>query len=1024
MIFTLYNIRKWLCFILLTLAGLVMSDTDLRFSSLAMKDGLANSSISCIAQDKAGFLWIGSQSGLHRYDGIQFTVYQNEPFDTSSLPHNLIQTMFMDADGEILWLGTYGGLARLDTRHDSFSAWSFDAADTSSLINDIVITIARDGRGRLWIGTMEGLCRLDEESGTFVRYTTSLPENRILTSGVIRSLFLDSRGDFWVGSSGSGLYRLDEATDDFINIPAAQNGAIGLPSAYVMSIAEDSKGQLWFGCWFYGLASFNPDTGIWTNLPLGDNRVYFVNAQDPNYVYAGIWGGGLYEYHLASGSLQNYKRDSGSSTAISHDTLYSMYIDAARNVWVGTNGGGLNRMWRLPAGVTVYEHDPAKPGSRSPGRTSAMLKDSRGRLWVGTHNSGLNLLLPGSSNFIRFRHDPAKNRSLPNDIVTYIYEDSKQNIWVLTNSGISRYLEDGNGFDVIQHDPANPDSLPDNIIYGMVEEPGTGNFWLGSYTNGLLYWDTAANRYLKFAAEPSRPDSLSNNLVNALLYDSKGRLWIGTNDGLNRYEGSGQFVRYASDPDNYRGLPSKIVRNLFLDRRGNLWIATNGGGLVLYLEENDTFRYWTRRDGLPSNVVFAVQDDLYDNLWISTTAGLAILDKQTGLIRPYVSFSDLRYREFSLAATQDSAGLLYFGSSNAFYVIDPRLDTLQKPSAPLRLTSIQYDREASAAMNRSRKAAATSVSAWYTEELFLPWTQNHVGFSFAILDYREPGGNQYAYILEGFDDDWIYSGSRNFANYTNLPGGTYRLRVRAANNDGVWIAQEATVLVRVQSPPWLRWWAFVLYGLFLGLMILAITSLRSRFVLKSRVHELSELKDNLEKANARLLDISSHDDLTGLWNRRHFDTEFNSLVAKAIQTRQPVSLIMLDIDLFKAYNEAQGYNEGDVCLAKIAGLVAGKLDAVDALIARYASEELVVVLYQTSGDQARAIAEQLRLAVENAQISHPKSEVGPWLTVSIGVCSLLPVQMKDAHTLIDAAESALYRAKHSGRNRVELKLGI
>ncbi|MBU0936122.1 MAG: hypothetical protein KKC64_10930, partial [Spirochaetes bacterium] len=464
MICTKYRVAGVLLLSVLLLSGLAAADDRVRFTSLTMKDGLANSSISSIVQDGAGFLWIGSQSGLHRYDGSVFTVYQNEPFDPASLPHNLIQTMYMDTDGYTLWLGTYGGLARLDTRTNIFSSWVYNADDTGSLINDIVITIARDAQGRLWAGTMEGICRLDEVSGRITRYVSTREETKILSTGVIRSLFLDSRGDFWVGSSGGGLFRYDPARDDFEHIGASEDSTQGLPGNYVMSIDEDSSGRLWFGCWFYGLGSWDPRTGSWKNYPLADNRVYFVNTKDPDHVYAGIWGGGLYVLDQSDGHLTNFRRDSTAVSKISHDTLYSMFIDAQGTKWIGTNGGGLNRLWYLPEGLEVYEHDPDNEYSRSAGRTSAILLDGRGRLWVGTHNSGLNMLPAGSDRFIHYRYNAADPRGLPNDVITGVYEDSNGTIWILSNQGISRYLEDGSGFATIQHDPARSDSLPDNIV--------------------------------------------------------------------------------------------------------------------------------------------------------------------------------------------------------------------------------------------------------------------------------------------------------------------------------------------------------------------------------------------------------------------------------------------------------------------------------------------------------------------------------------------------------------------------------
>ncbi|OHD18071.1 MAG: hypothetical protein A2087_06000 [Spirochaetes bacterium GWD1_61_31] len=1014
------NNRKCCAIAVLLLCTLLPSGADdgVRFELLGMKDGMANASVSCMVQDGAGFLWLGTQGGLHRYDGTAFTVYQNEPFDTTSLPHNLIQTMFLDNDRETIWLGTYGGLVRFDSRYDRFTSWTHRADEADSLINDIVITIARDAAGRLWAGTIEGLCRLDEASGRFTRYTSTAPQNDILASGVIRSLLLDSRGDFWVGTSGGGLFRYDPDSDDFSHLGMAADPSSGLPSNHVMSVREDNNGILWFGCWLYGLASWDRATDRWHNYPLDDNRVYFVNVDDPAYAYAGSWGGGLFALHKSSGRIENFRQGSGGPSSLSHDTAYSMLRDSAGNTWIGTNGGGLNRLSRLPPGLKVYEHDPADPTTRSAGRTAAILQDSRGRLWVGTHNSGLSMQQPGSDRFTRFRYDAANPSSLPNDVITCLYEDSRHNIWVLSNAGIARYLEDGSGFEVTRKDSGRPESLPDDIVYAMLEEPGSGNFWIGTYTAGLAYWDRTTDRFIRYPSVQDQPDSLSNNLVRALVYDSRGRLWIATNDGLNRYNGDGTFHRYMNEPDNYRSLPSKNLQSLFVDSLGNLWIASNGGGLVLYMEESDTFRYWTRRDGLPSNVVHSVLEDADGNLWISTTAGLAIMDRRTTLLRPYLAFSDLRFRDFSTGGYRDSKGLLYFGTLNALYRIDSSQSTPVVSPAPLRLTAIDYV----TASDEPRPAP------WYVDSLRLSWRQNAVSFTFALLDYREQAGNQYAYRLAGFDTEWQYPGSRNYASYTNLPGGDYEFMVRAANNDGTWSELATTIRLSVQAPPWLRWWALGLYLVALAVVVLSLVSLRGRLLLKSRVDELSSLKESLEQANARLLDISSHDDLTGLWNRRHFDTQLNLLTRQAVDQHQPLSLLMIDLDLFKQYNENYGYLEGDRCLARLSSVIstvchvdlAELSPATTALVARYAAEELVILLPGTPGDQARQLAESIRQAVLGLQIEN--GSTGQFLTVSLGLCSMLPTRVADAHRLLDLAESALYRAKQAGRNRVELQL--
>ncbi|MBN2875489.1 MAG: hybrid sensor histidine kinase/response regulator, partial [Spirochaetales bacterium] len=323
-----------------------VAEDVVRFVNTGLREGLANASVSSMVQDAAGFVWIGTQGGLHRWDGRSFTLYENEPFDSTTLPHNLIQTMYMDDDGFTIWIGTYGGLTKFDTRTGEFSSWRHDSNDRASLANDVVVAVARDGLGRLWVGTLSGLDRLTEDGKGFIHYPVAPGQSGALAVGVIRSLYRDTSGELWVGSSGGGLYRYLPDTDSFKAYRANPDDTHALQSDYVFSIQEDERGDLWFGQWFFGVSKLDRKTGLFVNYPLEDGRVYFVNTKIPGSVFAGTWGGGLFELDRTTGETRRYRSNTDRQWSLPHDTIYSMLVDASGNAWIGTNGGGFSLLVR------------------------------------------------------------------------------------------------------------------------------------------------------------------------------------------------------------------------------------------------------------------------------------------------------------------------------------------------------------------------------------------------------------------------------------------------------------------------------------------------------------------------------------------------------------------------------------------------------------------------------------------------------------------------------------------------------
>ena len=812
-------------------------DDKVAFSVLSLKDGLLNASVSALAQDSKGFIWMSTQGGLCRFDGLSFANFENEPFNDNSLSGNLVQTMFLDS-GDLLWLGTYNGLNRFDTGTMRFTRYMYDERRSDSLSNDLVIAIARDARGSLWVGTLNGLNRLDEATGSFKRYFHDEADPGSIPNNTIRSLFRDAKGRLWVGTAGGGLATYDYEGDRFEDrgslIP---KDAKTPPTISVQALAEDQAGELWIGVWGLGLVRYSPREGRSELVELPDSRIYVLNAKDPGLVRVGTWGGGLYVLDKASRRIASYKASTSIGT-LPHDVVYSLLEDASGELWVGTNGGGVARMDRMRRSFSAYAADSADPASLPNGKVIAAKVDRRGRLWASVYSQGIHLLDESTGRWRHYRHSAADPSSLADDTCNYIYETRGGELWVATNDGLCRLTQDERGFTAMRHRPGVADSPSSNIIYSLLEDP-EGGLWIGTYTTGLDHWDRRTGKFEHYAFDPGNPGSLSDNLVNSLAYDAKGRLWVGTNNGLNRFE-DGSFVRYHYDAKRRDGISSNAIQRMLVDSKGILWISTRGGGLMRYHPETDSFSHLTRRDGLPNNIAYSILEDRTSDLWIVTQTGVALLDRESGSLKRVSLYKELENASFNAGSCAGPDGELYFGSLGVITKFDPALYETNGHAPPVYVTELK-------AAGRQKLLSPTAGSLPGGPVELERW-ENSVEFRFAALDFRDPAENQFAYRLEGFDKDWTFSSSRNFATYTNLPGGSYTFRVKAANNDGLWNEAGAALRFRVAASPFLSVPALVLYCLAIALLGFGAAQLRAGRKLALKVEELTAAQGALRAA--------------------------------------------------------------------------------------------------------------------------------------------------------------------------------
>lgn len=818
------------------------AEHDAQIERFTGNEELPNLSISSIVQDHDDFLWFGTQGGLVRYDGARYLLYEHDPYDRSSLGHNLVQTMFLAPDG-VLWVGTYHGLSRFDADSDSFTNYSHDPDDPTSLSNDVVVSIASDADGSIWVGTLGGLNHFDPESETFTRYYADDDDPASIANDAVRALLFDSTGTLWIGSYG-GLDRYDREHDRFLQVAPVADDPDTLASPLVMSIAEAAPGELWIGCWGAGLSRYRIETGEFEHHKLSDDRVYALNAEDDRTVWVATWGGGLVGFDTETEEATTYRYRDSRKDSLSHDVVYSFAYDTAGILWIGTNGGGLCRIDERKDDFIVFRHDAEEKGSLSAGKVNAIYQDRFGDLWFGIYNGGLDRWDEETGRMVHHRPDPNDPGSLPNETVLALMEDDEDELWVASLGGLSRYDRDTNRFVTMAHSPDDPNSLADNLVYDVHQSPD-GKFWIGTYNRGVDLYDPTTGIFTHYPHRPDDPNSLSDNLVYDIIEDQSGTVWIGTNMGLNRYDPAiDGFVRYLHDIDDLESLSGNTIRTLFEDSSGRLWIGTTGGGLNRYDPETNGFIHYTRREGLPSNTIMAILEDGRNRLWLATTAGITIFDPDHGVVISNIDESDgLIDTHFNAGKLRDTEGNLYFGTVSGVCRFTG-LDAENNTHIPkIHITGIRILNE----------PVRFGRPIHEVERVEISYKDRYVAFEFAALDFAAPEQNQYAYRLAGFDKDWIHAGTRNFTSYTNLPPGRYTFEVRGSNNDGVWSETGASLEVRV-TPPWARtWWAYLLYTVAgIGFLYL-LMRYRSSFLLKQKIEELESTKAQLETANAQLV---------------------------------------------------------------------------------------------------------------------------------------------------------------------------
>ncbi len=1009
-----------------------------RFEHLTVDDGLLSAEVLALVQDQAGFMWIGTQDGLNRYDGRNLVAYRHKNDDPTSISGNYILALALSRDGH-LWIGTDPtGLNELDPSTGVFTAYRHDPANPDSLSNDSVWAVYEDSQGMVWVGTRNGLNRFDRQTGRFKAYLPDAANPRALSHPWVLRIYQDRAGVVWVATR-AGLNRYDPASDDFtVYLPDEADPAAMRPNLGVWDVYEDSQKVLWLATRGGGLQTLDRATGAFSAYQhnpadptsLSDNNVWKVYEDQHGNLWVGTEKGGINRFNRASGQFTAYRHDPNDPLSLLHNDIFWLTEDRSGVLWAASRRGGVSRFSPAMQRFAYFRNIPGADLSLNVNYVSGIIPQADGVLWVGTQGGGLNRLDRQKRTSAYFRYDAENPNSLPNDSIYDMYLAPDDTLWIATEGGgLSHFDPSTAAFTNYRNEPDQEKIFLTNYITD-IEPAGAGRLWVGTLGYGLELFDPATGQATHFVPNADDPTALSEGTINALATDGDGRLWIGTaRGGANRYNPvSGVFERFTHDAsqDDANQILDNTVNDIYISPAGFVWFA-NIGGLSRYDPATDTFRHFTESNGLPDATIYSIQPDLAGNLWLGTGKGLVRLGVQDESIFTYDLAHGIQSNKFNIyAAASAPDGEMFLGGPGGLTAFYPRQLTASTYQPPIVLTSIS-----------SSHAASTAV-----QPVHLPKTYSFVyldnlrlELSFAALDYLLPAKVQYQYRLEGFDDDWSKLGGPAQAAYTALPPGRYTFWARAINQDGALGQAVPLAYITILPAWWQTLWFRTLQVFLVMLLVLALVWLRTYAVQKQnrilernvaeRTSQLAAVNHNLQLEIARRESIQSElerqartDSLTGIYNRRYFYELATVEFARASRYQRALSVLMLDLDHFKCSNDSYGHSVGDRVLITLARLMRENLRSAD-IYGRYGGEEFIILMPETDLAHAMRVAERLRCCVEEQSIIDENGgEVV--MTVSTGVVDLsLCPTCHNLDVLIDLADRSLYKAKQLGRNRVE-----
>ncbi|HTW49855.1 MAG TPA: two-component regulator propeller domain-containing protein [Acidobacteriaceae bacterium] len=935
--------------------------------------GLPENSVHAIAQTRDGYVWLGTEEGLTRFDGVRFVTYtfHNSP----GLASDYIGVLAADRDGS-LWAGTDSGLthvrsdgpARADMKFESYTA-------SQGLSGDDVMALCQDRDGAMWVGTTQGLDRIVD--GRLEHWTTGhgLPDSSVT------ALAMDAQGTLWVGTS-KGLARLDHGR--FITLTAAD----GLPDNNITALAAGHDGSIWVGTLSGGIAQIRQGriTVPQMNWPSRDIQALLVDHD------GGLWIS--FDHHgigrFALDKLALYDATRGLPSDL---TTRALFEDREGSFWVGLVDAGVVQL--RDGKFSIF----GKGEGLSTNYIGNVIQAQDGSMYFGADNYGVDHRLANGR-----IETLGPRQGLPNQSEYSLLVARDGSLWIGYRRGtLARY---DRGHVSVYHDPQAADASMNSLF-----EDREGHIWVGFNSRGLAQFDEGVFRHIT-----------TSGIIRCLAQSRDGALWIATDgDGVERYQ-NGVMTRYTTAD----GLPTDHSMYVYADPEGSIWVGLASGGISRIRDGHVVS--WTPSQGVPDTAVGSILEDSDGYLWMGGNNGIFRIAKQelnsTAGVRGatihavvYGQPDGLRVAETLFGsmpcAWKDRSGRLWFATLAGAAMVDPAHMPVNRVPPPILI----------------ERAAVNNHNVPLEGDARLGPSPVNLEVAFTSPSFIAPQLMRFRYRLEGFDPDWIEADARS-ARYTNLPAGYYKFRVQAESAEGVWSDPGATFAFDLRPPLSETALAYVFYIVGATLLVWIIMWYRTRSLTRRhrelerlvavRTRQLEEEKTALEAARRELQVQATHDSLTGLFNHASILEHLEREVARAVRDGEPLGVLLADLDNFKAINDNYGHLCGDDALRETADRLSMAVRGYD-LVGRYGGEEFLILFPGWDFQQAPSRVDDVLNAVRGVPFDIEDRRIT--ITCSVGVAMFRPdVDEPSTREILSRADTALYVAKNSGRNTASFEV--
>jgi len=807
------------------------------FKKMSLKQGLPHSNIYELFQDKKGFIWIGTEHGLCRYDGYDFLYYFHNPTDKNSLSESDVSCL-AQAEEKKLWIGTWGGgLNSLNLQTGEITRFVHDSHDINSISGNRVKKIIIDKKGRYWISTFNnGINMFDPVSGKFKQFKNDKNDKKSISDNRIWDIVEGSNDVFWIGTR-KGLCKFDFGNKEFKDIVPQDIKIKKMLSSRIRRLKYSDNETIWI-LTQKGICNFNPSTNTFSTTKLmeilNEKKYVFNNIllEKNGNCWLATNGGGLIFFSNTDKIIREFKHNIMNPYSISSNDVRNFLKDRSGNLWIGTRGGGINIISINTSKFNVLRKSPFTKNSLSSKRVGGIVQCNNGNILIAC-SYGLNIYNKKKGTVDFYYNDEKNKFSLSNNAVSTVLKTQKGACWVGTLGGGLNNFNPKTGKFI--HFTEDSSLLPSNSVTALFED-SKQTLWIGT-TGGLSYYNSKTNRLSNYGVSDNPKKTLSNKIVRAICEDNDGNIWIGTEFGLDVLnKKTGELVKYFHEVDN-NSISSNVIHALFKDSKGNIWIGTSSG-LSIFDRVTKKFIIPLKNIFLKSNIILSFLEDNNNNtIWIGTHNGLFAFNPFTKELLMLNENDGLPSGGFSEnACFKSKDGELFFGTSDGLISFFPESIKTNKYVPEIVLTSCKV-------MNSD---VINDYDACFIKEIELDFKHRGVELEFAALDYTNSQKQQYNFKLEGMGKVWESSSAKRTVSYFHLPAGSYTLKVQAANSDGKWNREGISLKIKVIPPIWKALWFKIMciLGFFSFIAIMYYVRI-SR--IKKQKHELEvKIKEAME----------------------------------------------------------------------------------------------------------------------------------------------------------------------------------